>query len=174
MLRINRYLLIVGLLLFSCSDHEKEKNTSIDWDQEKSTKFNKELAVEEQIQIKLFLEQHKSWKMTQTGSGLQYYIYKKGDGEQAKVGDLAQVEMEVSLLDGTVCYKTNADEYEEFVVDKSNLETGVQEGVKLLQVGDQAKLIIPSHLAHGLVGDLNKIPPLTVIVVDIKLIGLGK
>jgi FKBP-type peptidyl-prolyl cis-trans isomerase len=41
-----------------------------------------------------------------------------------------------------------------------------------MKMGDRAKLIIPSHLAHGLVGDLNKIPPLTTIVVDIHLIDL--
>jgi FKBP-type peptidyl-prolyl cis-trans isomerase len=77
-------------------------------------------------------------------------------------------------LDGTSCYKTNSDEFEEFVIDKSDIESGVQEGIKKMRVGDKAKLIIPSHLAHGLIGDMDKIPPLTVIVVDIHLIGLIK
>jgi len=41
-----------------------------------------------------------------------------------------------------------------------------------LSLGDHAKLIIPSHLAHGLIGDLDKIPPLTTLVMDIHLIGV--
>ena len=58
------------------------------------------------------------------------------------------------------------------MIDKSDIESGVQEGIKKMRVGDKAKLIIPSHLAHGLTGDMEKIPPLSVIVVDIHLIGL--
>jgi FKBP-type peptidyl-prolyl cis-trans isomerase len=110
--------------------------------------------------------------MIKTGSGLQYYIYEKGIGDTAVAGVIAQVETEVSLLDGTQCYKTAKDEIEEFVIDKSDIESGVQEGIKKMRVGDKAKLIIPSHLAHGLTGDMEKIPPLSVIVVDIHLIGL--
>lgn len=161
-------------VLFACGEKEEAPSPEINWDQKKSTELNKTLAMEEEIQIKLFLEQHKDWQMKSTGSGLQYYIYEDGNGDQANEGMSAQVEMIVTLLDGTECYKTNSDEYEEFVIDRSNIETGVQEGIKKMKIGDHAKLIIPSHLAHGLVGDLDKIPPLTVIVVDIHLIGLVK
>ena len=144
----------------------------MDWNQKKSTDFNKELSIEQELQIKMYLEQRKSWNMIKTGSGLQYYIYEKGTGDTAVAGVIAQVETEVSLLDGTQCYKTAKDEIEEFVIDKSDIESGVQEGIKKMRVGDKAKLIIPSHLAHGLTGDMEKIPPLSVIVVDIHLIGL--
>jgi len=164
--------LVSVICLFSCGNEEKPKKQEIEWNQDKSTKMNKELALEEEILINLFLEHHKDWKMEKTGSGLQYYIYKHGEGEEASVGLKAQVEMNVSLLDGTECYKTNADEYEEFLIDRSEIESGVQEGVKKMRVGDKAKFIIPFHLAHGLVGDMDKIPPLTTIVVDIHLIGL--
>lgn len=172
MMRLFYFLIVIFLV--SCTGNKQKEKTVVDWDQEKSTKMNKELAIEEEIQIKLFLEQHKDWEMQKTGSGLQYYIYKKGEGEQAKEGQLAQVEMKVTLLDGTACYETESDEYEEFMIDRSDIESGVQEGIKKMKVGDHAKLIIPFHLAHGLVGDMNKIPPLTTIVVDIHLIGLVK
>jgi FKBP-type peptidyl-prolyl cis-trans isomerase len=58
---------------------------------------------------------------------------------------------------------------DEFIVDKSNVETGVQEAIKLMKVGDRAKLIIPAHLAHGITGDMNKIPPISTLIVDLKL-----
>lgn len=170
---MKKYLyFILFFCLLSCDNEPEQTDKPIDWNQKKSTDFNKELAIEEQIQIKLFLEQHKNWKMTSTGTGLQYFIYEEGNGEQAKEGLIAQVEMEVTLLDGTACYKTASDEIEEFVIDKSAIETGIQEGIKKMRVGDRAKLIIPFHLAHGLIGDMDKIPPLTTIVVDIYLIDL--
>ena len=38
-----------------------------------------------------------------------------------------------------------------------------------MSIGDQAKLILPSHLAHGLLGDLDKIPPQSILLIDIQL-----
>jgi FKBP-type peptidyl-prolyl cis-trans isomerase len=170
---MNKLSVLILLLILTACGEEKKEMPKIEWDQDKSTKFNKELAIEEQININLFLEHKRTWQMTKTGSGLQYYIYKDGTGERtAAEGDIAQVEMQITLLDGKECYVTKSDEYEEFVIDKSDIETGIQEGIKKLKVGDQAKLIIPSHLAHGLIGDMDKIPPLSTLVVDITLIGL--
>jgi FKBP-type peptidyl-prolyl cis-trans isomerase FkpA len=162
--------MMLFVVLFSCGQETEEQN--IDWNQKKSTDFNRELAIEQDLQIKMYLEQHPDWKMISTGSGLRYYIHQQGKGAEATVGLTAQVETEISLLDGTRCYKTASDEMEEFVIDKSDIESGIQEGIKKMRVGDKAKMIIPSHLAHGLVGDMDKIPPLSVIVVDIHLIGL--
>jgi FKBP-type peptidyl-prolyl cis-trans isomerase len=61
-----------------------------------------------------------------------------------------------------------------FEIDRADIESGIHEGIKFMSVGDRAKLIIPSHLAHGLVGDLDKVPPLSTLVVDIHLIVLGE
>jgi FKBP-type peptidyl-prolyl cis-trans isomerase len=41
-----------------------------------------------------------------------------------------------------------------------------------MRKGEKALFILPPHLAHGLIGDMNKIPPLTTVVYDIELIGL--
>jgi FKBP-type peptidyl-prolyl cis-trans isomerase FkpA len=166
---------LVLLLLFSCNS-KKETNQKIEqkWSNKKSTDLNKMLAEEEEIQIRLFLAQHQGWKIISTGSGLRYEIYEQGDGAEASSGKIAQVEFKINLLDGTECYKTTDSEYEVFMIDHSEIESGVHEGIKKMRVGDRSRMIIPSHLAHGLVGDFNKIPPLTVILVDIHLIGLEK
>jgi FKBP-type peptidyl-prolyl cis-trans isomerase len=165
-------ILLIVLACFSCGENRNDVAPEINWDQKKSVDMNKKMAEDQEIKIKLFLAQHADWKVDKTGSGLYYFIYTSGNGEQAQIGMLAQVELKISLLDGTECYKTNTDEIDEFKIDRSDVETGVQEGIKKMKIGDRAKLIIPSHLAHGLVGDLNKIPPLTTIVVDIHLIDL--
>lgn len=167
-------LLFIFQIVFSCKEKEDPALQAVDWNKEKSTQFNKEVAIEEAIDIKLFLAHHATWKMQKTGTGLQFFIYKKGSGEPAKVGMTAQVRSEIRLLDGSVCYQTPLDTYDEFVIDQSEIETGIQEGIKKMNVGDRAKLIIPSHLAHGLVGDMDKIPPLSPIVVDLYLKNLSK
>lgn len=170
-----RYTIILLLILLVACGEEDSLSRDIEWTQQNSTELNKNLVVDEQIEIKLFLEMHKDWDIKETGSGLQYFIYEQGIEDTAhtpKAGDIAEIEYVISLLDGTECYRTKEDEYEEFIVDNSEIETGVQEGIKKMSIGDRAKLIIPSHLGYGLIGDMDKIPPLTTLVIDIYLMGI--
>lgn len=171
---MRNYWIIVALLIVSAcsSEQEQPERPEINWTKQNSTDLGKNLAIQEEIDIKLFLEMHKDWKMTKTGSGLRIYVYENGEGETAQSSDVAEIEFEIYLLDGTVCYKTEDDEYEEMVVDRSEIESGVQEALKLMRPGDRAKIIVPSHIAHGLIGDMDKIPPLTPLVVDLHLLGI--
>ncbi len=170
----NKWIVIPLLgLLVACGEEEKQPTEPpMNWNTQKSGSFNKSLSKKESADIQLFLEMRPDWKMTETGSGLQYWIYEEGDGESPAPEDVAEIEYEISLLSGEVCYKTEPDEYEEVRVDHSEIETGIQEALKVMQVGDEAKLIVPSHLGHGLLGDFDKIPPLRSLVIDLKLIGI--
>lgn len=167
--------LIFSILLvtffYSCNEKDK-KETSIDWNTKRSTEMNKQFSAEEDLEINLFLTRKQEWKMLKTGSGLRYYIYENGSGEMALPEDYVDIEYSITLLDGTECYKTDEDEVEEIKVDKAQMESGIQEGIKLMKEGDKAILIIPSHLAHGIVGDLSKIPPLSPLIVKISLLKL--
>lgn len=170
----SKFLYIASLfVLFSCGE-EAPKNEAppIDWDKKKSISFNRGMSKKEADDIRLYLEMRPDWKMTETGSGLRYWIYENGEGASPEPGDVAEIEYEIGLLTGEICYATKDDEYEEVLVDQSDIETGLQEALKLMHVGDRAKLIIPSHLGHGLLGDMDKIPPLRSLVVDLKLIGI--
>ena len=161
------------VLLASCQE-EKKKDVEVNWTSKQSSDFGKNLAIEQDIEIKIFLQKHQDWEIVETGSGLRYFIYEKGKGPLAESGLTAEVKFKISQLDGTVCYETAPLETQKFKIDKSEIETGVQEGIKYMHVGDKIKMIIPSHLGHGLVGDFDKIPPLTTLIVDLELISLHK
>lgn len=133
--------------------------------------INKTAAEKESEQIDGFVKRH-NWEVVKTGTGLRYLVYIMGNGEMAKTGQIAKVNFEISLLNGTVCYSTRESGPLEFLIGQSEVESGLHEGILFLHVGDKAKLILPSHLAHGLAGDLKKIPPLSTIVYDIELLGL--
>ncbi len=166
-------VVLIGLTLFcfaSCEEEHPQKPLEPNWSQEQSTKLNKRFTEEEEIKIKVYLKQRPEWEMSKSGTGLRYWVYNDLDGETAKEGDRVDVEFEVQKLDGEVIYKTEDGELSSFKVDKSDVETGVMEGIKYMSEGDKAKLIIPSHIGHGLLGDMNKIPPLQVLVVDLKLV----
>ena len=176
MIKSFTYFFILILIVLSCRQEKKpiveEKSK---WSKGHSVNFNQELVIREQMQIKLFLDHQKSLKMKLTNSGLRYMIYKNGVGEElAKNGQLATIKIKMSLLDGTICYETIDNEYEYFGIEKSEKEFGIHELVKYMKVGDKAKAILPSHLAHGLLGDRENIPPQSILYLDVELIDLKK
>lgn len=167
---LSNILILVSSLIVSSCENKEQNDIPIDWNTEKSTQMNKEFSVEEELEINLFLARKTEWKMIKTGTGLRYFIYHSGEGETARIDDYVDVEYSITLLDGTECYSTRKDELEEFKVGKAQVESGIQEGIKLMREGDKAILIVPSHLAHGIVGDMSKIPPLSTLLVDISLV----
>ncbi|MGB0933618.1 MAG: FKBP-type peptidyl-prolyl cis-trans isomerase [Lishizhenia sp.] len=161
---------------FACSNGDKkewEKEDNLKgWNQKSSTDLNKSFVFEEQLGIQSYLKRRDDWEMQATGTGLQYWIYKDTVGETAVDGQVAYVHFEVKLLDGTIAYTSENNKPHRFKVSKSDVESGIQEGIKYMSVGDKAKMIVPSHLGHGLIGDFNNIPPLQVLIVDIELVDL--
>jgi FKBP-type peptidyl-prolyl cis-trans isomerase len=162
------------LILASCEEAPKPpKKKPREWTKENSYDMNEELAIREDINIRLYLEQHKELKAEETGSGLRYIVLKPGTGPLATTGKNAKASYTIRLLDGEQVYKTADDELEVFRVDQSNVESGIHEGIKKMHVGEKARLVMPSHLAHGLLGDMdNKIPPMSPLIIDIELIAI--
>lgn len=165
-------LSIFCLLLLACQNEAPEMIVNNpNWTKDESIDMNSQFSMEENEEIDLFLSTHLDWQMTQTGTGLRYMIYSKSEAtDTARVGDMVLVDFEISLLSGEVCYSSSKKGPESFIVEKSDIESGLHEGIKLMCTGDRAKLILPSHLAHGLVGDTEKIPPLSPVIYDITLL----
>lgn len=159
------------VFLLSCETNEEvEKPRSVDWNTDKSVQFGKSLTKSEEVAIKIYLKQRTHWEVKETGTGLRYWIYEAKEGPRIQEGQTIDVNFEVKLLNDSLCYKSEGNEVSSFVVDKSDVESGIMEGVKYLTKGDRAKFIIPSHIGHGLLGDLKNIPPLEVLVVDLKIV----
>ena len=161
---------LIFLSLLSCTEQTKPIVKKPQWSSAHSVSYQQEINEREQIKIALFIEQHPELQMTKTETGLRYMIYKKNSNlEKALPGQKVKVALIIKLLDGSTCY-TSIEEPEVFTVDKSDIESGLNEAVKLMSVGDKAKLILPSHLALGLVGDQDKIPPLAILYIDVELL----
>lgn len=110
----------------------------------------------------------------ETNSGLRYKILQKGDGKQATKGAKVSVHYKGQLLDGTVfdsSYKRKQPL--DFNVGIGQVISGWDEGIQLLQVGDKARLVIPSNLAYGERGAGGVIPPNATLIFDVELMNVN-
>ncbi len=167
----NTVLLFICLFFISCTNKpepldEKEFQQKFG---EKLIHTNKILLKKDQETIEYYIKRHK-WNMQVTGSGLYYEIYQKGSSKKAKIGKQATIKYKISLLNGTVCYDSDSLGTKTFLISQGGVETGLEEGILLMNEGASARFIMPPHLAHGLVGDDHKIPPRSTIIYDVELI----
>ena len=105
-----------------------------------------------------------------TESGLRYQILQKGSGLKAEKGQTVSVHYKGQLADGTVfdsSYKRNQPL--EFPVGVGQVIPGWDEGICLLNVGDKARLVIPSELGYGSRGAGGVIPPNATLIFDVEL-----
>ena len=170
-----RLLVFCGLcVLISCNTKPKRVVTAEDIRkyEERNIEVNREIVKLKQDTIRQFVEDN-NLSMQKTGSGLWYSIQPSGDTMRIQKNDIVRLSYSLSLLNGKYCYSSDSLGVKEFKVGQGGVESGLEEALLLLHKGDTADLIIPPHLAHGLIGDQNKIPVLAIlryniVVQDVK------
>jgi FKBP-type peptidyl-prolyl cis-trans isomerase len=175
MLILKKYCFILtasSILFFSCSGSPENQTEKKEVSSLKSLeKANRYLVRTEAEDIENYIRRH-GWTMEETGTGLRFEIYKKGNGEQAEKGRFAILNYKTWLINGNLIYSSDELGQKEFKIGKGGVESGLEEAMLMMHVGDKARLVIPSHLAFGLLGDNNKIPPRSIVVYDIELVTL--
>lgn len=144
---------------FTQAEQEAIKNTFV--------KANQQLLQKEKDDMDVYAQMHQL-RFTETPSGVRYCVYKPAaKGDSIKPGQSVEMEYNVSLLDGTECYSSKTEGNKVFIVEAAELESGIHRGLSYLKRGDRAIFLIPSPLAHGLLGDFKKIPPQMPIVYNV-------
>lgn len=110
-----------------------------------------------------------------TASGLKYIVIKKGKGKKSETGKIAEVHYTGWLLDGKK-FDSSRDRGEpfEFTLGAKQVIAGWDEGVALMKIGDEFRLILPPNLAYGERGAGEIIPPNSTLVFDVELLGVSK
>jgi gliding motility-associated peptidyl-prolyl isomerase len=171
-MRINvLFLLIVALITGNCSSQPDRQITEkqVRETQNAMVEVNRMLVKKDKQKIADFIKQ-RNLSLQESETGLWYGITRKGTGETVREGMTVALEYDVELLDGTRCYSSDSLGYKQFTVGKGEVESGLDEGVRLMQTGSEAVLILPPHLAFGFQGDGDKIPARSIIVYHVKII----
>ncbi len=106
----------------------------------------------------------------ETDSGLQYLILEEGEGGCPDKNACITVHQRCQLVNGTVIEDTYRKN-EPSEVKMEELIEGYREGIQLMNKGARYKLFIPWELAWGKNGTGSKIPPYSMLIFDVRLIG---
>jgi FKBP-type peptidyl-prolyl cis-trans isomerase FkpA len=159
--------IFLSVALFSCKNNSEKTIVSSKPGKNEMADLNRYFIQKDRERILNYIER-KNLKMTESATGLWYQIIKEGDGIKFTDNDKIIFEYECSLLDGTKCYSSEGTNPKEVVLGRSDIEAGLNEGLRMLKQGAEAKFIIPPFLAYGLIGDRKKIPSRAIIVYNIS------
>jgi hypothetical protein len=125
--------------------------------------------VDKDIDIMTHLIERKSWRMSFAGEGFFHEIFDPGDDPKIRAKTVVTCDCKISLPDGTLCYESKN---RTFAVEGSEEIAGLHKAVKLLGKGGRARFMFPPHLAYGLQGDLDKIPPRAILLYEIRIVNV--
>lgn len=172
-----RYLIMLVIavpFLFSCctTRHKTSEDEDVINYKDTLVSINKTLVTMDDESIKAYSDRYKLG-LEVNKSGLWYKIAEKGKGAPVKKSKVVTISYTVSLLDGKVCYTSDSLGYKSFVVGQGGVENGLEIGILMLNEGSRAIFVMPPFLAHGLIGDENRIPPRSIIRYDVEVIKIS-
>jgi FKBP-type peptidyl-prolyl cis-trans isomerase FkpA len=166
-------LIITGLIIFAfsvaCNNLTDSTVVKLNRGKTELTDLNRYLVQKDRERIQNYIER-KNLPMKESETGLWYWIKKEGAGKFLSDNDKILMNYKCSLLDGTEIYNSDKLGPKEFVLGKSDIEAGLNEGLRLVKRGGEAIFILPPFLAHGLVGDGKSIPSRAVLVYNIEIL----
>lgn len=137
----------------------------------------RELAAWRQVQSlktkalgEVFLAENKKRKaVTETSSGLQYEVLKKGSGKSPVESDSVIVHYRGSLIDGTE-FDSSYKRGSTATFPVSGVVAGMTEALLLMKEGAKWKLFIPSGSAYGERGAGGAIGPNETLIFELELV----
>ncbi len=171
-LHICSSFVLLFVIINGCTpEPEPKKNIQVNEDALKKQfiKANQQLVQKENDEMDQYARSHQM-PFVSTKSGIRYYVYKaSAKGDSIRDGMEITMDYKVSLMNGTEVYSSAELGKKTFIVGQENIESGIHKAVQFLKKGDKALILIPSHLAHGLLGDSKKLPPQMPIVYDVQI-----
>jgi len=149
------YLLLI-LLMISCAEPKPRKPVV-----QKTTTFLKE-SIERNKKINKF-EENRFLALIKKDSVNDYitspngfwYYYNIKDSISTKLpvrGDQVIFEYEIKNLADEIIYSKEELGERDYLVDKQELTTGLQDGIKLMKQGEEVTFLFPSYKAYGYSG----------------------
>lgn len=169
--KINSNLLIYSIIisLHSCNKKQPQEPTQYSKDQflEYSKDFNKTLVKNENKLIEDYIKKE-NLKFIKTNSG--FYMTPTSGKHSPKDGDKVIFTYSISDLNNNIIYKQEEIGEKNIILGQTKIPIGLEYSIKRMSPKEKSKIILPSFLAYGLLGDENKITKNQVLIININLI----
>ena len=136
-------------------------------------KENRDAMRLEDRDIDLYLQRH-AIAATTSGTGVRMLLLRDEPGTAVRPEQVVAVNYRLELLNGDSVYATGEGRPESFRVEHDDVESGLHEAIQTMSAGDSAIIVIPSYRAHGLIGDLQGVPPRSSVVYRIGVVRVGR
>jgi FKBP-type peptidyl-prolyl cis-trans isomerase FkpA len=160
---------LLAMLPVSCGRGTGKGNIQVRPGKKEMAELNKYLVQKDRERIENYLER-KNLKMTESPAGFWYLIKSEGEGDYFIDNDRIVIDYDCSLLDGTRCYSSDELGPKVIILGKSEVEAGLDLGLRMLKPRGEAIFILPPFLAFGLRGDGKKIPSRGIIVYNVQIV----
>ena len=167
------FVLLVAINFATCKSNHTSNKTENSQGYDQSMEDVNTILIRKDLDKMLGFARNHDWEIEEDSTGFLYEIYEKGFGQKAETGKLATINYTVRLLDGTLCYTSDSLGARTFMISHGGVETGLEYGILKMRVGDKARFLFPPYLAHGLIGDEDKIPARSIIYYDVELLGIN-
>ena len=153
----------------SCQNNSEKSIQNIRPGKNEMADLNRYFVLKDRERIQNYIER-KNLKMKESPTGLWYQKIKDGEGKYFTDKDKIILDYDCSLLDGTKCYSSKELGPKELILGRSEMEPGMNEGLRMLKPGAEAIFIMPPFLAYGFIGDRKMIPSRAVIVYKVNIL----
>lgn len=159
------FIPILILLLFpGCQNKPDSRSSSQTRTETELIDLNRSLITQDRAVITDYISKSEL-PFSETNTGLWYSVLAEGIGDTVNTGDNVTYDYECTLLNGKICYSGS----QTIRVGYTGAESGVTEGLHLMQEGSDFVFIIPPYLAYGHTGDGDRIPGRAIIVYRIRV-----
>lgn len=175
MKRIGFIFFSLSLLLFGCKEPDKKDKRLLSEEEIKETMVNanqQSVRLEDE-DIDLYIKRQQL-DIVKTETGLRYQITKQGKGPLIKAKNLVTIGFETLSINGEPLYSSEESGPKVLEIEKNNEIPALDEMLKLMNLGAESHMVIPSHLAYGVAGDGDKIRQRIPIVMKIKVLNIEK
>ncbi|MBS9766514.1 MAG: gliding motility-associated peptidyl-prolyl isomerase GldI [Flavobacteriaceae bacterium] len=169
-------IILVIIALASCQPKARRPILVAGNSMEQSVKRNQNRNQIEELLLKKYRQRDSITTYHNSNSGFWYAntSAKKNKKNRAKTNDIVIFAHQIKDLNNTVLYSFSEIGKQQYKVDKQDIITGLQEGLKLMNEGDEFTFLFPSYKAFGYAGDGNKIGSNQPLIYNVKLLKINK
>ena len=158
----NSFLFLGILLFFNCQQPTARRPISSNNTQNLLTAYtqeNKRLNTLENKKIKALItkDSTKTYQVSPHGFWFTYIHKTTENTPLPKTGDSVVFEYDIRNLKDQTIYSKEALGLKEYRIDKEDFIPAIQQGIKLMKLGETITFVIPYYSAFGIAGDGHKI-----------------